>query len=81
MAKKTIVQSRTNRTIALVVGVVLTKQLTKYMPADIAAQVSSVLTDEVVSAVAVVLGGAAVAFRQLANSTPEDKQDIVTPRP
>ncbi len=80
-AAKTVTKSRTNRTVAAIVAVVLTKELAKYLPPDIAAQVAAVLSDEVVGVVVTGLGGLAVYFRQAANPTPIDQQNVVTPRP
>jgi len=81
MPAKTVTQSRTNRTIVAIVAVVLTKEFSKYLPADVAGQVAAVLSDEVVSTVVAGLGGLAVYFRQAANPKPIDQQAVVTPRP
>ncbi len=80
---KTVTQSRTNQTVAAIVTVVAAKFLARYLPADIAAQVAGVLTDEVVSVVVAGLGSLAVYFRQKANPQPGpiDQQNVVTPRP
>ncbi len=78
---KTVTQSRTNRTVALIVGVVLTKELSKYLPADIAQQIASTLSDEVVTGIVAALGGLAMYFRQKANPAPINQQGVVTARP
>jgi hypothetical protein len=80
MARKAIHKSRTNQTVAAIVGVVAAKALAHYLPPEIAEVVGPALTDEVVGAAVAVLGAAAVRFRQLANA-PEDRQGEVTPRP
>ena len=77
---KPIYKSRTNITVAAIVTVVVTKALSHYLPADLAAQLAPMLTDEVVALTVAVGGALAIKFRQLANK-PTDEQGKVTPRP
>ena len=75
---KPIHKSRTNRTVAGIVGVVVARAIVAKVP--FLAPVADVLTDEVTGAIVAGLGALAVHFRQAANPV-VDQQTVVTPRP
>ena len=78
MEPKAIHESRTNRTIAGMVALIVVRVIVQKVPA--LAPIADVLSDEVVSALEAGLGALGVYFRQQATK-PKDNQDVVTPRP
>lgn len=60
-------KSRTNRTVAVLIGVVVCNAARRYMDAVYSPEIEAIINEEVVPALVASLGGLAMWFRQLAN--------------
>lgn len=73
---KPAVKSRTNRTVGLLIATVVGERIARRVGME-----PNEVTDALLGLVDVVLGAVAVYYRQQANRQPEDRQDVLTPKP
>ena len=75
-AKKAVHQSRTNRTVAVLIATAVGERVARKLGVE-----PDAVTEALLSLCEVALGALAIYFRQKANGHPIDKQDVVSPKP
>lgn len=74
--KKAVHQSRTNRTVAVLIAAAVGERVARKLGVE-----PDAVTEALLSLGEVALGALAIYFRQKANGEPVDKQDVVSPKP
>lgn len=75
-AKKAVHQSRTNRTVAVLIAAAVGERVARKLGVA-----PDAVTEVLLSLGEVALGALAIYFRQQANPEPVDKQEVVSPKP